>query len=422
MISMGKSSQSKYPAQFSGHLTAELDQNLASLDGNTYKVWSCLNRLLDSRAVNVIGQYLGYTVRVTQTNIAQRVSLSIATVKRCLKRLEDASIISVERPTWGCNRYRLTSYQQTIEAQAAGKVESPPVSAPAIPSLETIAQYERAESITRELSRAQSCDPPIAQSCEPRNRPVLSDKGVVDFSPPPPSPEEKTIDRVASCVEREKDLADVFYSKVLGRPVTDSKTRRRVNRDFNRRLSDIAQDERVKSMSVAREVLIDAFHRVKRKVTPIWSPQVMTTGYGEEAIEEAIQAHPSAKPSETVATLTDTLRDSTEPCDELPDTQTTACPSPLSVDDRIRYLLAGTKSRDPDHAVRILQRKDSTLAREDIIRVIEAFDKERSDHPRSLISCLSPFAIVEGGRGAASECADFSWALRGKRQAEATGG
>lgn len=62
--------KTKYPTQFSGSLTYEIDQNLAALDGNTYKVWSCLNRLLDSRAVNAIGQYLGYTVYVSQANIA----------------------------------------------------------------------------------------------------------------------------------------------------------------------------------------------------------------------------------------------------------------------------------------------------------------------------------------------------------------
>ena len=138
MISIGRASQSKYPSQFSGHLTAELDENLASLDGNTYKVWSCLNRLLDSRAVNCIGQYLGYTVRVSQANIAERVNLSIATVKRCLNRLEGASIIEVERPIFGCNRYRLTGYRNTIEAHPTD---------PAIPSMETIAHYEQADSI-----------------------------------------------------------------------------------------------------------------------------------------------------------------------------------------------------------------------------------------------------------------------------------
>jgi len=293
MISIGRASQTKYPSQFSGHLTYELDQNLASLDGNTYKVWSCLNRLLDSRAVNCIGQYLGYTVRVTQANIAERVNLSIATVKRCLKRLEDATIIEVERPTFGCNRYRLISYRSPIEAQAN----------PAIPSMETIAQYEQADSITRELPIAHSCDLPIAQSCEPHNRPVLIDKSIVDsLSPVIPVPEEKTAEQVET--NRERDWADLFYEEVLERPLRDQQKRRRINRDCKRLIGEIASDERVQSPEVAREILISAFQRVKG-YDP-YSFNIMSADYGERSIEWAISSYDAR----TRATLTDTPSDS----------------------------------------------------------------------------------------------------------------
>ena len=46
-----------YPAQFAGYLMDDLDEQLAQLDGNTYKVWSCLNRMLDSRCVNAVGEF-----------------------------------------------------------------------------------------------------------------------------------------------------------------------------------------------------------------------------------------------------------------------------------------------------------------------------------------------------------------------------
>ncbi|MBI1928374.1 winged helix-turn-helix domain-containing protein [Candidatus Poribacteria bacterium] len=296
MITFEKASKSKYPAQFSGHLTAELDQNLASLDGNTYKVWSCLNRLLDSRAVNCIGQYLGYTVRVTQANIAERINLSIATVKRCLNRLEGANIIEVERPTFGCNRYRLTSYQDTIEAQAN----------PAIPSMETIAQYEREDSITGELPIAHSCELPIAQGSEPHNRPVLTDKSIVDsLSPVIPVPEEeKTAEQVET--NRERDWADLFYEEVLERPLRDQQKRRRINRECKRLITDIAADPRVQSPEAAREILIDAFERVKGYAP--YSFGIMSADYGERSIEWAISSYDARKR----ATLTDTPSDSSD--------------------------------------------------------------------------------------------------------------
>jgi hypothetical protein len=227
-----------------------------------------------------------------------------------------------------------------------------------------------------------------------------------NLSPSIPVPDEKMNEQVEE--KRERDLADLFYEEVLERPLTDSQKRQQIHRDCKRLIADIASDSRVGSILAARDVLMDAFSRVKG-YDP-YSFGVMTTDYGERSIEAAIKAHQTRTETplsaETLGESDLPQSDSTEPCDDRPDTPPTACQSKLSVEERIRYLLAATKYRDPDHAVMILQRHDNTLAREDIIRVLSAVERERSDHPRPLIECLSKSAVVEGGRRAASECAE----------------
>ena len=89
--------------------------------------------------------------------------------------------------------------------------------------------------------------------------------------------------------KRERDWADLFYEEVLERPLRDQQKRRRINRECKRLIGDIAKDPRVQSPEVAREILIDAFQRVKR-YSP-YSFNIMSADYGERSIEWAIEEY-----------------------------------------------------------------------------------------------------------------------------------
>jgi hypothetical protein len=210
----------------------------------------------------------------------------------------------------------LTGYRNTIEAQAN----------PAIPSMETIAHYEQADSITHELPIAHSCDLPIAQDGEPPNRPVLSDKSIVESLSPILSVPAEEADEQVKTNDRERDWADLFYEEVLERPLRDRQKRRRINRECKRILTDISQDPRVPNTDAAREILIDAFHRVKGYEP--YSFGIMSADYGERAIEWAIDVYDARRR----ATLTDTPHVSSDLSDDTPEPQNVPTPSREEVD------------------------------------------------------------------------------------------
>lgn len=130
-----------------------------------------------------------------------------------------------------------------------------------------------------------------------------------NLSPVIPVPEEKTDDKVET--NRERDLATLFYEEVLERPLTDSQKRKRINRDCKRLISDIASDERVGDIDLARDVLIDAFSRVKG-YSP-WSFGIMTADYGERSIEAAIKAHQTRTETPPEASDSPDLSDTSNP-------------------------------------------------------------------------------------------------------------
>lgn len=109
-----------------------------------------------------------------------------------------------------------------------------------------------------------------------------------NLSPIIPGPgEEKTDEQVET--NREREWADLFYEEVVERPLRDNQKRRRINRDCKRLIGEIAADPRVESPDAAREILIDAFERVKGYAP--YSFGIMSADYGERSIEWAIQAH-----------------------------------------------------------------------------------------------------------------------------------
>jgi len=244
------------------------------------------------------------------------------------------------------------------------------------------------------------------------------------LSPITPVPEEEKTDEQVE-EKREREWADLFYEEVLERPLHDRQKRRRLNRECKRLIGEIASDERVGNIEVARDILRDAFERVKGYAP--YSFGIMSADYGERSIEAAIQATTSAKSPENVATLTDTASNESEPCETLRDPERNAHtshvkPSIRNPEERIRYLLTATNYRDHDHAVSILQRKDNTLTREDIIRVVSAMEKERADRPKPLIATPEERTPQQGGLRAAYDDIVATWQGLGMRPVKAMGG
>ena len=117
---------------------------------------------------------------------------------------------------------------------------------------------------------------------------IVLENNLDNLSPVTPVPEEEKTDEQVK-EKRERDFADLFYEEVLDRPLRDLQKRRHINRECKRLIGEIASDSRVESIDAAREILIDAFQRVKGYAP--YSFGIMSADYGERSIEWAIEKY-----------------------------------------------------------------------------------------------------------------------------------
>lgn len=186
-----------------------------------------------------------------------------------------------------------------VETVKRPRREPPPTPPPASDndSVSTCSQNAPIINVAKPDVESVSADPPALR------KDLSLDIYKENLSPVIPVPEEeKTAEQVET--NRERDLADLFYEEVLERPLRDRQKRRRINRECNRLIADIAADPRVESPDAAREILIDAFQRVKGYAP--YSFGIMSADYGERSIEWAIQTHQTRLETSDSPDLSDT--------------------------------------------------------------------------------------------------------------------